>query len=550
MGGGLILIMTYASVRRMKKIYNLFRWVVCANLITLIVPWVAMAEEGHETFDIDLPILYIQAVNPGYKIDGLNDVGEMIEIRKSSDDLISLAGVTVRYTNSSGKDIDLVKFPENSYMAGESLILRYDKSPESELSNVTYSATLALKAGPVLLLIGDEVVDEVCWTNKDGCEKKFASGIPTTLVRNPDTFKFEHIKTYEPEYSKDSLVVEVDDASGDDSNGEDYSDENFNEKPDDDEKNDDGTGVMSDENDDKNPVLDEVEPDTDEIVAAKQCAGLKFSEILSYYTETQTEQFVELYNGGTESTVMDGCAIRYKGKTYGLRGDVLPGDYAVRWATDFKLTKNPTSVNVLEILDADGEVVDTLEYSGGQKMGTTWALIDDEKGEKSWRLTYATTPGEENIYQEYRMCEEGYYLNELTGRCRKIVVEEEKVCKDGYYLNEETGRCRKIVVEEEKICKDGYYLNESTGRCRKMVAVEEEKVCDEGYYLNEETGRCRKIVENTGAKYELKAETYEEKSSFVALYAILGVVGAGAIYVIWEFRREIKRFFKRLMHLK
>ena len=548
MGWGLIFDMTYASVWRMKKIYNLFRWVVGVSLIALAVPLVAVAEEGPS---VELPILYIQAINPGYKIDGLNDVGEMIEIRKNSDDLISLAGVTVRYTNSSGKDIDLVKFPENSYMAGESLILRYDKSPESELSNVTYSATLALKAGPVSLLVGDEVVDEVCWTNKDGCEKYFTSGTPTTLVRNSDTLEFEHVTAYEPRYDEASLTVvggdDADDASATDG-------ENLNEKPDDDEKISDGTGVAVGENDDKNPTdgkneSESVDPGAGEGPIVKRCAGLMFSEILSYYEDMQMEQFVEFYNGGSEAIMMGGCKIRYKGKVYDLDGEVAPGGYTVRWATDFKLTKNPTSSNTLEILDVDGEIVDILEYSSGQKMGTTWALVDDGAGEKDWRLTYAPTPGEENIYQKYRACEEGYYLNETTGRCRRVVVEEEKVCKEGYYLNEATGRCRKIIVEEEKICKDGYYLNEDTGRCRKMT-VEEEKVCEEGYYLSEETGRCRKIVENTGAKYELTKETYEEESSFVALYAILGVVGVGVGYIVWEFRQETKKFFKKLFHRK
>ena len=53
-------------------------------------------------------------------------------------------------------------------------------------------------------------------------------------------------------------------------------------------------------------------------------------------------------------------------------------------------------------------------------------------------------------------------------------------------------------------------------------------------------------MENTGAKYELKEETFEEDSSFVALYAVLSVVGVGVVYVVWEFRQEIKKIFKRL----
>ena len=623
MGGGLIFKWSYGSVHGMKKFYNLFSWVVCVNLIVLVAPWRAMAEGVGDVLDVgdevvandggggdeevDLPTLYIKAINPGYKVDGVSDVGEMIEIRKNSDDLISLAGVTVRYTNSSGKDTELVKFPENSYMAGESLVLRYDKTVGSELSNATYNATLALKAGPVSLLVDDEVVDSVCWTGKEGCAKYFASGAPTTLVRDAKTGEFEHMTIYEPEYDEESIVAAESEELGEDEENEDGeekvedasdAEENLDEKPDEDEKNDEETGVDGGENGDKNPVESEKKVE-------EQCRGLVFSEILSYYAETQAEQFIELYNDGVKPIVMDGCMVRYKGKVYPLEGVVGAGEYAVRWVTDFRLTKNPTGSNVLEVVDADGETVDTVEYFNGQNKGAAWALVGYEAEEEIWRMTYAVTPGEVNVYQEYRTCEEGkiineatgkcvkatgllaedddgygaetktcaegqylnpltgrckkiedeaqektcsdgYYLNEETGRCRKIVEEVIKTCKEGYYLNEETGRCRKIQVATAKTCREGYYLNEETGRCRKIV-VEEEKICKEGYYLNEETGRCRKIVENAGADYKLATETYEEESSFVALYAVLGVVGAGVLYVAWEFRREIGRFFKRLL---
>ena len=73
----------------------------------------------------------------------------------------------------------------------------------------------------------------------------------------------------------------------------------------------------------------------------------------------------------------------------------------------------------------------------------------------------------------------------------------------------------------------------------------EEKTCKEGYELNPETNRCRKIKENTGANYSLEPETYEEKSSFVALYAVLGVMGAGILFLIWEFRQEIVKLWRK-----
>ena len=45
-----------------------------------------------------------------------------------------------------------------------------------------------------------------------------------------------------------------------------------------------------------------------------QCKGLNFSEILSYYDTSKSEQFIELYNVSAEQVLMDGCMIRYKNK--------------------------------------------------------------------------------------------------------------------------------------------------------------------------------------------------------------------------------------------
>ena len=106
--------------------------------------------------DENLPDLYIRAVNPGYKIDGLNNVGEMIEIsRKSSDKPISLAGVAVGYTNTSGNHSTLFEFPENSFMTGETILLRLASSPNSELAAVNYTKTLAMKGGIDLTVSGE-----------------------------------------------------------------------------------------------------------------------------------------------------------------------------------------------------------------------------------------------------------------------------------------------------------------------------------------------------------------------------------------------------------
>ncbi len=247
---------------------------------------------------------------------------------------------------------------------------------------------------------------------------------------------------------------------------------------------------------------------------------------MSYYAEAQSEQFVEFYNAGTEQILLDGCTLKYKNKIYPLSGIIKSEGYFVREATDFKLTKNPTNSAILEILDVDNSVVDRLEYPNGQKKGVAYAMIGyDEKGEELWHTTYALTPGEPNIYQEYKTCEEGKVINKETGNCVKVTEIVEKTCAVGQYLNPLTGRCKKIEVGEEKICK-------------------------EGYYFYEPTGRCREVIENDGADYNLNEEKGKEGSSFVAIYAVAGVVLVGLVYITYEYRKEIKRIFKQIFRRK
>lgn len=441
--------------------------------------------DGDDAYERDtemaegLPEIFIKAVNPGYTIEGISNVGEMIEIgRKNSDEMMSLAGLNVSYTNSSGNTALIADLSKYLFATGETILLRLASSPENELANLLYSKTLAFKAGPLELIRDGKVVDSVCWTGKEGCAAAFNSAKPTTLVRNLATGEFEHLSIYEPDYNEDSLkIIEM-------------PEENGGEVPE----------------------------------VASQCKGVVFSEILSFYESSSNEQFIEFYNGGTESVALDGCQVRYKNKNYPLSGIVEPEGYMVRYLDDFKLTKNPTTSNTLELIDTNGDVLDRLEYYNGQRKGTSYAFVGyDSGGGELWRITYAPTPGEPNNYQEFRVCEAGKVLNEATGNCVKVTSVAEKICGEGQYLNILTGRCRKIEESDSGV-----------------------KECKEGYYYYEETGRCRKIKENDGTDYALVPETYTEESSFVALYLILGALAIGLVYMVYEFRHEIMRVVRRI----
>ena len=440
---------------------------LCAGLIETVSAALKDTEK--------IPEIFIRAVNPGYTIDGKSNVGEMIEIvRKNSDTPGLLAGITVRYTTSSGKSTDLYDFPENSYIAGESILLRLASSPDSELAAINYTKTLAM-SGSLELIKDENVIDRLCWTGKEDCYKNFSSAKPSTLVRNLETGEFEFIEDYQPVFLKEAYKVE---------------------------------SVAHEEESEKQ--------------VPKQCRGLIFSEVLSYYDELKTEQFIELYNSGAEQILMDGCQLRYRNKKYMLNGVVKPDGYFAYFPVEFSLTKNPTNSNTIELLDTDDEVIDKLVYYNGQRKATAFALIGyDSSGDEIWKTTYAPTPGGPNVFQEFRTCEAGKVLNEATGNCVKVTAITEKICPEGQYLNILTGRCKKYEKTSEKKCK-------------------------QGQYLNEETGRGRKIVQNKGADYAISPDQYESKTSFVALYGIVGVIVVGILLVGYEFRNKLSKAFRRV----
>lgn len=450
----------------MKK----FLLILIIFVSTVILTFLGLYKVFAVEINAKIPEIYIRAVNPGYTVDGKSNVGEMIEIsRRNSDKRMSLAGLVVGYTNSSGNKTVLFEFPENSFLVGESILLRLASSPESELAAENYTKTLAFKGG-ISLERGGEVLDTVCWNGREGCFREFKSNEPKSLVRNLESGEFEYVFDYVPRYNEADYYVEE--------------------------------------------VLEEVLP--------SRCRGLEFSEILSYYETSKAEQFVEIYNAGAEQVLMDGCSIRYKNKMYELSGILGPEKYFAYRSEDFSLTKNPTNKGILEIVDVNGEIVDKMEYLNGQRKGTAFALIGySEFGEEIWRTTYAPTPGEANNYQEFKTCESGKVINLETGNCVKVTSVAEKVCPAGQYLNILTGRCRKIETVSEKTCKEGYELNPETNRCRKMKV-------------------------NTGADYSLEPKDFEEKSSFVAIYAVILVVGLGLLYLVFEFRVEILKLFRKV----
>ena len=172
--------------------------------------------------------------------------------------------------------------------------------------------------------------------------------------------------------------------------------------------------------------------------------------------------------------------------------------------------------------------VATLAYPHGQKKSTSYAFFGyNSDGSENWQVTFSPTPGGPNVRQEYKVCPAGKVLNESTDNCVNATTMKTtlKDCGEGKIRNPETGRCKSVNDN----------LNDQTP-------------CKEGYERNPETGRCRKIKDNSGADYPVIPVTgIEEQSSFIALWAIGGVVAIGGFYVVFQFRSEIIYFLPKAL---
>jgi hypothetical protein len=278
------------------------------------------------------------------------------------------------------------------------------------------------------------------------------------------------------------------------------------------------------------------------------CEGLIISEIFSYYVESAPEQFIELYNTSHETINLSGCNIVYKNKNYPLSGELSPGNYYVYQNPDLVLTKDPTSYNLYALKYASGDIFYEVVLPHGQKKGTSYSIFHPGSIEEQWLRTYIVTPGQDNIYQEFQTCEPGKVINPDTGNCIKEEVDEEVVCPEGKYLNLLTGRCKTIPVTKTTTCKEGYYLNPETGRCKK-TQEETSSECPEGYERNPETNRCRKIrqeIDDTYAVTDIKPEEYSNPKIFIATGVIISLAVLGLVYIIYQYRKEIKQFILKV----
>lgn len=273
------------------------------------------------------------------------------------------------------------------------------------------------------------------------------------------------------------------------------------------------------------------------------CDGVKLSEIGA----NLDEQFVEIVNTSNQAVNLAGCQLmtnRSTTKFFELGEELLePGSFYVIKISDTSLNLTKTTTGAVYLYASDGELeIDSVKYANLVK-DTSWSIIDSE-----WVQTYAVTPGQPNIFQEYPSCQYGYYRNIETGRCNKVSVAATLApCAAGYYRNELTNRCRKIAAASILTpCKEGQERNPETNRCRKIATTASTlKPCADGYERNAETNRCRKIVSTTAGQFAVEPGSPSSTGSHMLL-AAAGVLAATVGILLFQYRMELGQFVRRL----
>ena len=310
----------------MKKI--LFFTIIGIAIVTGVFCAPVFAEDDANT--PATPTLFFRAINAGYKDDASAQNYDFFELAKTVSDDIDLSPYKIQYYNSNDKLAGELEFNESTIMHADMAVFGFSKSPQYADAPSRYlynfgSSGLAATAGRLKILLGEDIVDELCW-GKINCEntaQKFATKQEEnfTAVRCVgdcvEQFSYE---AHYPPIDADAII------------------------------------------------LPEPEP-------APSCAGLQITEIYSYYEENSSEQFIELYNSNDFELSLASCSLHYKNKEYPLQGSLGAGEYMI--LQDILLTKDPSASLTFELFDGNGQVF-SIDQPHGQKKGTSFIILDGQ----------------------------------------------------------------------------------------------------------------------------------------------------------------------------
>jgi hypothetical protein len=275
------------------------------------------------------------------------------------------------------------------------------------------------------------------------------------------------------------------------------------------------------------------------------CSGLVINEL----SLVEGKGFVEIVNETNESLMLDGCLFHRGTIEVGLSGVLGTGKLkSFVIDNDVGLKSMNSTIDVyLYDLDFPKEKISLVNYKA-VKVDAAWAWFDTEEF-TGWRQTFAPTPGAENEYQQYQTCEAGKMINPETGNCIKMSTTLTE-CPTGQYRNPETGRCRKIATATTlAACPEGSFRNPETNRCKKLASETVLAACQTGYERNPETNRCRKIVDSSSPTFAVQnTPTSTETNIMIGVAA--GCIGVTLAMIVWSFRQEIGRGFRKIFRRK
>lgn len=330
------------------------------------------------------------------------------------------------------------------------------------------------------------------------------------------------------------------------------------------------------------------------------CDGLVFSEI----GVNVSDQFIEIRNIGSGEVSLVGCQIKAsmsnRTTTFVFsEGVIAAGAFSVVHIDATPLTLNKSTGGIAQLLSSDGSSVAVVDYGASTK-NTSWIVVGSE-----WKQTHHMTPGDENRYEPYKACSEGYWRNQETGRCNKAVAAvahaacgsgrernpatgrcrttaaviktlkpclshqyrspetnrcrsilskggARKPCKPGQYRNPETKRCRSVLSSTKSLkpCRADQVRNPETNRCKKIASTGGLKPCKPGQERNPTTNRCRKILASAPPAANFAVEPTEEPTSvYVGWFAMGAVAFLAAGYAVWEWRHEMSGLIRRAMQV-
>lgn len=308
-------------------------------------------------------------------------------------------------------------------------------------------------------------------------------------------------------------------------------------------------------------------------VVPVQPAGLGISEFYSYSSDCAPfdesvlcGDYIELHNASDMDIDLSDLVLRTDSNsssratsnTFTLSGLLAPDAYFAVTQTDeggrISLTNSGGYVWLEDTWGLTSFVDTVVQWPSATTDQQGFAYAHDAAA--GWRWTTTPTPDAQNTITEpvqvIAECPAGKYRSPESGRCRTIeeAVSELATCEEGYERNLTTNRCRKVslaVASTFTPCLEGQERNPVTNRCRSIAsAVAELMPCDEGYERNPATNRCRKLQSLSVPSAPFAVEPTVASVPLWQWWAGGAILAALAGYGVWEWRHEIRHFWRRL----